>query len=264
MTRRKHSVLSVILGLAPLTLACVAMLSPPALLGGCEKKKEASPPPPPPPPAPPAPERVSLDPILAAVKPSAKVQFPSDKAPYAEGLARALAQFSSALAKPDSDAFAAMLQPDAKALMAQLQAGGGWDEATAKIEAVRVVYVDESPAGPDAVSAVVFLAVQDPDGAYVLGWNALKVDDKWLFKGAAATGKVKRRASEWDGESLGGLSTDEAAASDEAPAAPPEDATPGDKPGQAPSDSPGGDSPGAPPSNPPHNPRRPTVPTSPG
>lgn len=224
MTRRNNLVLSTILGLAP-ALACVAMLSP--LLGGCEKKKEAPPPPPPAPLAPPAPERVSLDPILDELKPSAKVQYPAEQAAYAEGLARAIVRFADAMAKGDAEKFDALLQPDAKALLAQLLASGGWDEATGKIEAVRVVYVDESPAGPDAISAVVFVAVQDPDGAYVLGWNALNVDDKWLFKGSAATSKVKRRASEWDGESLGGLSTDEASGgADEAPVPPAEDAKP--------------------------------------
>ncbi len=114
-------------------------------------------------------------------------------------------------------------------VLGQLDADGRWQESTARLEAVRVVLTEETPVGPESMAAAVYLALQEPEGAYVLGWAAIKVGDKWLFTGATATGATKRRASEWDDVGILGLMTDDGAsapaleiqAAPDAPAAPP-------------------------------------------
>ena len=207
--------------------AILAIGVPSSLLAGCEKKK----PPPvveaPPPPPPPIPEPVQVDPIMAGMAPSAKVQFPQTAAPHSEGLAKAVIAFADALAKGDATKFGAMLQPSAKGLLAQLEGDGRWADATAKLEAVRIVLVEDQ-VNPDAVAAAVYFATQTPEGADVMGWSAMKVGDQWTFTGAPASSLTKRRASEWDHAGMLGLMSDSASEAPDAdlPADVPADAPP--------------------------------------
>jgi hypothetical protein len=166
----------------------------PALMA-CEKKKEAPPPPPPPPPPPKSPEPIDIKLVLQSAKPDARVNFGQAYAPTDESLARAVIAFADALAKGDAAKFGAMLAPEAKSDLDSLTGTGGWEEGTTKIEAVRVVRLDDitsggpggGPGGSGAsTGAMIQFAVQDPTGAYLLGWEAIKVGDKWAFKGADA------------------------------------------------------------------------------
>jgi hypothetical protein len=197
-----------------MALTILAIGAPSSMLAGCEKKK-----PPPvvevaPPPPPPIPDPVAVEPIMTAMAPSAKVQYPQSAAPHSEGLAKAVIAFADALAKGDVEKFGAMLSPAAKPLLDQLTADGAWEETTKKIEAVRIVLTEDNKE-VNAVSAAVYFAVQAPEGAYVLGWGAIKVGDNWTFAGAAATSLTKRRAQEWDSVGMAALM------SDNAPEAPP-------------------------------------------
>lgn len=198
-----------------MALTILAIGAPSSMLAGCEKKK-----PPPvveeaPPPPPPIPDPVTVEPILASMSPSAKVQFPQSAAPHSEGLAKAVISLADALAKGDADKFGSLLSPAAKPLLDQLSADGAWETSTKEIEAVRIVLAEDNK-DPNAIAAAVYMAVQAPDGAYVLGWGAIKVGDNWTFSGAPASGAKKRRAQEWDRVGVLALMSDNAP--EEAPA----------------------------------------------
>ncbi|HLP84370.1 MAG TPA: hypothetical protein VK157_08465 [Phycisphaerales bacterium] len=174
-----------------------------AMLTGCEKKAPP-PPPPPPPPAPvtpPAPEPVTVSKVLSDLKPDPRVQFPQEVAPVDEELARAVVNLANAVAKGDSDALRDMLSGEAQVTLDGLVNSGEWDEATSKIEGVRVLRIrDNAPTGNQAMNdATVWLAVQEPGSAYVMGWSARNASGSWKFDGAAATNAVKPRAQDFAG-----------------------------------------------------------------
>jgi hypothetical protein len=207
-------------GLSMILAATPAMVA-------CEKKKEAPPPPPPPPPPPRSPDPIDIKVVLQSAKPDARVNFGQSYAPTDETLARAVIAFADALARGDSAKFGSMLAPEAKSDLDTLSGSGGWEEGTAKIEAVRVVRLDDMTAGGPgggpggsgaSTGAMVQFAVQDPTGAYLLGWEAIKVGDKWAFKGADAPNNERRLAAELDGNSAP-ASSGAAPAASSAPAA---------------------------------------------
>jgi len=144
------------------------------------------------------------------MKPDARVNFAQKYAPTDETLAKAIISLTDALAKGDSNKLAGLLAAESKADLDGLLNTGGWEEGTEKIEAVRVVWLDDlTPGGPGGGSggsgastgAVLQVAVQDPAGAYLIGWEAVKVGDKWAFKGIDAPADVRRLASDFDGGS---------------------------------------------------------------
>lgn len=168
------------------------------LLSGCKKKE-----PPPPvvkhraPPPPPPPEPVEVATLMQEAKPDARVQFPEAQAPTDEGLARSVIKFADALARGDSASLKTMLDAQGKMIVDQLVGSGDWYDATKSIEAVRVA----SLSGGGGFGALT-LAIQDPDGAYVLSWQAMESGgDAWLFMPLPSTNEVKRRVSDWDGRS---------------------------------------------------------------
>lgn len=146
--------------------------------------------------------------MIQSMKPDARVNFAQKYAPTDETLAKAIISLADALAKGDSSKLADMLTAESKADLDGLLNTGGWEEGTEKIEAVRLVRLDDlTPGGPGGGSggsgastgAVLQLAVQDPNGAYLIGWEAVKVGDKWAFKGIDAPADVRRLASDFDG-----------------------------------------------------------------
>ncbi len=163
-------------------------------LGGCAKKK-APPPPPPPPPRVAAPEPVRVESLAG----DPRVQFPQSAAPTDESLARAVAAFATALAKGDDSALGAMLDAPAKGVLSMQVRSGEWKDATAKIEAVRVVRLTQGGDGAD-----VGLAVQDPGagGAYLTGWRAKQLEGAWVFTGLPVTPKSAPRAADLDNADL--------------------------------------------------------------
>jgi hypothetical protein len=174
--------------LAPMTLGAAALV-----ITACSKPPAPPPPPPPPPPAPPKKEPVQIDPLRQAMKVDARVQFPQEKAPVDEDLARGVLSLADAIVRGDSAKMQGLLDPTASGALASLTGSGEWDEATGKIEAIRVVrLVDAGGIG------MVTLAIQDPQGAYILNWAAAKSGEKLVFTGAPAADGVKPRASDWD------------------------------------------------------------------
>jgi hypothetical protein len=181
----------------------IAALTGLSFLGACEKKK-APPPPAPvvdvPPPPPPAPEAVTLDTLMQSEKADARVQFPQEVAPVDESLARAIIQFTSALAKGNGSAFKPMLSTTAQSTFDGLSASGEWEESTRKIAGVRVLrIIDNAPTGEQSMTdATVYLGVQEAGSAYVLGWGALKQGTGWKFAGTASTTATRARASDFE------------------------------------------------------------------
>jgi hypothetical protein len=99
------------------------------------------------------------------------------------------------------------------------------------------------------------MAIQDPKGAYLLGWTAEKIGDNWMFTNAPATNEVRPRAAMWDGVGTEGFQVVRVAA---APSAVPDELTPGGSSGGGTNDGGmdggGGGGGGGPDSSPPSSP----------
>jgi hypothetical protein len=149
---------------------------------------------------------------------------------------------ADATAKGDAEKFGRMLTSDTKPFLDQLTGDGSWDEATGKIEAVRVVnMVDLNPPSPpnaEQTMAMVTYAVQDPSGAYLMSWMASKDGGTWKFMMTPSISEVRARASDFDGV-MPGLSEPASSPSSSAPPAPESHNTVTDSPS-------GGDGGGAP------------------
>ena len=155
---------------------------------GCGEQQSAAPPPPPPPP--PAPVPVDVATLLQIENADPRVQFPDERAPMDEDLARAVVGLASGLASGDADAVSSRLTPGAKQVLEQLQSRGEFADATSPIEAVRVTELTEER---------LVLAVQDPRGAYPLAWQIQRTGGEVLFDGAAAPDVVLATANQFDG-----------------------------------------------------------------
>lgn len=164
----------------------VALLAGGVSLSACKKEE---PPPPPPPPARKVAQKVDAQSLVS----DPRVQFPQENAPTNESLARAVADLASALASGDNAAFALHLDGPSKQVLAEQVANGSWARETANIEVVRVIALNA-----DGESASVTLAVQDPRGAYLLGWKAVGNGEDWTFGGAQSPDTRAPRASDLD------------------------------------------------------------------
>jgi hypothetical protein len=110
-----------------------------------------------------------------------------------------------------------------------------------------------SPSGGSTLG--ILMAIQDPKGAYLLGWTAEKIGDNWMFTNAPATNEVRPRAAMWDGVGTEGFQVVRVAA---APSAVPDELTPGGSSGGGTNDGGmdggGGGGGGGPDSSPPSSP----------
>lgn len=172
-------------------------------VAGCGKKE---PPPPPPkkraPPPPPPPVRIELAPLMRGV--DARVQFPDGKAPYDATLAEAAISFAGALASGDDGAMGGMLDTSGRGILDSMLADGTWFDATGEIEAVRVVCMTQQPDGADEADYGEFvLAIQEPGGAYTLGWSASNTDGGWVLSPISTVDLTLPRAADWDADSIG-------------------------------------------------------------
>lgn len=171
-------------------------------LASCKKEEPAPPPPPPPPPKVEAPKPLDAGSVLQSMNVDARVEFAEDAAPVDRGLAEAAIRLADAIAQGDDEALRGMLDRSDHVALDKLIGDGQWYEATGKIEAVRIVSIDGGARLDRAPErAEVGLAVQDPDGAYIMLWAGRKVLDDWMFTARPATGQVRGRASAWDGVS---------------------------------------------------------------
>lgn len=171
-------------------------------LASCKKEEPAPPPPPPPPPRIEAPTPLDAGSVLQSMGVDARVEFAEDAAPVDRGLAEAAIRLADAIARGDDEALRGLLDKSDHGALDKLIGDGQWYEATGKIEAVRIVSIDGGARLDRAPErAEVGLAVQDPDGAYIMLWAGRKVLDDWMFTARPATDQVRGRASAWDGVS---------------------------------------------------------------
>ncbi|VAX36845.1 hypothetical protein MNBD_PLANCTO03-1177 [hydrothermal vent metagenome] len=140
--------------------------------------------------------------LLQTMGVDARVEFAASEAPVDRGLAESAIRLADAFARGDDEALRQMLDKGDQQMLDQLMASEQWWDETDRIEAVRVVSIDAGSRlveGPQ--STQVMLAVQDPDGAYLLGWSGRKVFEDWVFSAVPSNGEERARASAWDGMS---------------------------------------------------------------
>jgi hypothetical protein len=191
------------------TTALLALLSLSlATAPGCAKKKKKPPPPPPPPPVvEAAPEPIDMSGLLAEMKPDARVKFASETSPADRTLAEGVVRLADYIAKGDSSKLKSMLDRSGQTVLDELVSVGAWSDETKKIEQVRVVYLsDTAEKHPD--SATVGMAIQDPAGAYLLGWTLKREGEgAWTVSAAPTPPDAKPRASDFDGQRISAAST---------------------------------------------------------
>lgn len=170
-------------------------------LGACKKKEPPPPPPPPPPPkAPPPPQPLDVATLLQTMKVDPRVEFAESQAPVDESLAKAAIKLADAFAQGDDEALRPMLDKRQQGILDTLIATEQWYDATEPIEAVRIVSIDAgSRLNPEPTTTTIGMAIQDPGGAYVLGWSGRKVLDDWVFTAIPTDSKEQRSAKAFDG-----------------------------------------------------------------
>lgn len=126
-----------------------------------------------------------------------RVEFPRSREPASPEQAQAVADLASAIASADEDRLRGMLNEPARAVLDTLIENGQWGQAVQGIEMVRVVALDG-----EGASTRVGLAVQDPQGAYVLAWEGAPANGSWQWTGLAVDAPQAERASELDGLAL--------------------------------------------------------------
>ena len=84
----------------------------------------------------------------------------------------------------------------------QMKSAGVSDEVIAEAQK-HLDALGGTPSGDSGesggTSVGVLLAVQDVNGAYLIGWGAQKADDRWVFSNAPNSTEIRPRASAFDG-----------------------------------------------------------------
>jgi len=126
-----------------------------------------------------------------------RVQFPEERAPTDEGLARSIVTLATAIAEGDSERLRGLLDEPAQAVLDSLVEHGEWEQATSGIEIVRVCALDAS-----GQQAKIGLGIEDPQGAYLLSWQGSAARGGWRFSGLATPAQTAETASALDGTAL--------------------------------------------------------------
>lgn len=173
----------------------LGLCSAAVLSGGCEKKKPPPPPvnPNPEPVAPPPPEPVDVQALMQAMGASGVIQFPAHLAPTSENLARAVIAFCDAFARGDDAAVSMMLDDSGQEALNALLDDGKWEEATGKIEALRLIQFTQMDE-----SGVFTFAIQEPGKAYLLAWSVAGFGSSYIFSAQESPNVSLTRASEFD------------------------------------------------------------------
>jgi len=179
-------------------VAALVAMAPLALVAGCggseSEPEDAAPTPPPR-------ETTRIDrpePVTPASLTMAEgVEFAGGAAPSDRSLAQAVADLASALALGDAEAMASLLDPAGAAVLDDLEARGAWERSTTDIERVRVTRIE-----PSDGAARVAIGVLDASGAYLLGWEAMRRDGRWMFSGLAIEPQTALTLAELDGAPL--------------------------------------------------------------
>ena len=166
-------------------------------LSGCgDSKPKPKPVAPPPPPPPPPPKQLDAGALLQTMRADQRIQFPNEKAPSDESVARSVIELATAIIKGDDKAMGNMLVSTGKDVLDSLTTSGAWEEATAKIEAIRVVEL--SAAGDKPQSFTVSYAVQEPGLAYVMRFSATLDNGTYKYTGLPGGRLTRTRANQFD------------------------------------------------------------------
>lgn len=108
---------------------------------------------------------------------------------------------SGALAAIPAETAASAFQAGIASAVEKVKAAGASEADVSRLnELAAALSGGGEPTGGGSGTVVgVLTAIQDPDGAYLLGWGALKTGDRWLFTAAPATDDVRARAAAFDG-----------------------------------------------------------------
>lgn len=144
--------------------------------------------------------------LIAATQEALKGLSPEQMKSFQEAMATLQRDWMSSMAAPGADAKAALEGMSAKIKEAATGAGIGEEQAQ-KIADATTGFATKlgDRLGIGGASAAtgssmgVLLAVQEPGGAYLLGWSAQPAGDRVLFTNTAATPDVRARAAAWDG-----------------------------------------------------------------
>lgn len=166
-------------------------------LAGCgESKPKPKPVAPVAPPPPPPPKQLDAGALLQAMRADQRIQFPNEKAPSDESVARSVIDLATAIVKSDDKAMGNMLVSTGKDVLDSLTTSGAWEEATSKIEAIRVVEL--SAPGEKPQSFTVSFAVQEPGLAYVMRFSATLDNGSYKYTGLPGGRLTRIRANQFD------------------------------------------------------------------
>ena len=179
-----------------ITALCLALAATVSCGGGEEesgKRTSVTSVAPPPPPASPL-EQINLD---------RRVEFPESQEPSTVDIAQAVADFAAVFAKSDASSARRMMMPADQAVLDQLVERGAWSDSASEVEIVRVVSLTEKSNGQVEIG----LAVQQPSGAYLIGWRGENTGGGWSFTALPLETKAESSAKALDGVDLDGLKT---------------------------------------------------------
>ena len=125
------------------------------------------------------------------------MRFPASREPSTAEVARAVAGLAEALATGDAESMGELLTSEDARILAGLVESGRWSAATEPIESVRVAALNEMGSVIE-----VGLAVQEPTGAYLLGWEGVEESGGWRFRGMAIEPREAPTADALDGAML--------------------------------------------------------------
>jgi hypothetical protein len=169
------------------------------LCAGLTACKKEEPPPPPPrpkaPPPPPPPKPIEVSGLMRELGADARLDFPQEQAPTSHDLASNAIRFADAFARGDDGDLRPMLDSFGQTVLADLKASASWSESVGRIEKVRITYLEGSDSG-----GTLAMAIQEPDGAYVLGWSMISDGDAMVFSPMPTSRDLRPRASQWDGQ----------------------------------------------------------------
>lgn len=173
-------------------IALVTVAAAGAALTAC-KKEEPPPPPAPVQAPPPPPPTVRFDDLTQEMHADPRVQFAGDLAELPEDQAdmgRAVVRLADSLAKGNAEEMRSLLTRRAQDILDSLEQNEGWQDATSKIEAVRVVYVGPAPASVSAAMSM----MADPSA--MMGGAMAKIMPKVMEFNTALTEAIQSLPAE--------------------------------------------------------------------
>ncbi len=168
------------------------------MVGVAVSAPACSEPPPPPPPPPPVAPPPPPDPSEALRRLDSNVQFPEENLPSSLDVAEAIVAFANTFKGGDRDEVASVLSPASQDDMRTMITAREWAKIMERVEAVRVCVVEDFGSSEVRLG----LGIQEPDGAYLLGWEGSKVGGAWQWEAVAVGDPRAARVAQLDANAL--------------------------------------------------------------